>query len=80
MLNPLTTQINHGQPQQYHPQTPRGSLSSPFQNQNQYTPVSAARYYNPQQYNGAPNGYPVDNSGRYSPAVADVQGGLLTVN
>lgn len=75
MLNPLTTQMNHGQPQpqQYHPQTPGGALSSPFQNQAQFTPQSAVRYYNPQQWNGGPNGYPVDNGGRYSPAAADVQ-------
>jgi len=71
-LNPLTTQLNPAHVQQYQAPISAVGLSSPFHHQTPYTPVSAVRQYNPQQWTGGPNGYPTDNGGgRYSPAAGD---------
>lgn len=71
-LNPLTTSVNNGHLQSHHLQTPNSalsnnSLSAPFgYNAAAFTPVSAARQYNPQQWTASPS-VASDNGSQFTP-------------
>lgn len=71
-LNPITTSLNSGHLQSHHLQTPNSalsnnSLSAPFgYNSAAFTPVSAARQYNPQQWTASPS-VTSENGSQFTP-------------